>query len=99
MNDPVQAWRRWFGLLFLILAGGMLLWGETILKPHLGRGLLFLGYWLACMLFTALAMLMALLDFRSVRRRIREEQVRIIDEATRRNGSEDDDEPRRSDPQ
>jgi hypothetical protein len=75
--DPADAQRRWFGLFFLILAGGMLIWGQTVLRAHL-EGAGFVIYWLACMGFTALAMVMALLDIRAVRRRTRDQQRDLL---------------------
>jgi hypothetical protein len=76
-GDPIDARRRWFGVFFLIVASGMLIWGQTVLKPHL-QGIGFVIYWLACMGFTALAMLTALLDIWAVRRRTREQQRDLI---------------------
>jgi hypothetical protein len=61
------AWRRWFGLLFLILAGGMLIWGLTLLRSQLHRWG-FILYWTGCFVFTALAIVIALLDLIAVRR-------------------------------
>lgn len=60
---------RWLGMLFLILAGSLLVWGQTLLKPYL-TGWAFIVYWLACFLFTGLAMLVALIDLRMVRKQI-----------------------------
>lgn len=60
--------RRWFGTCYLLLAIGLLIWGQTLLKPHL-HGLLFIVYWLACFAFTLLAMLTAMLDMWVVRLR------------------------------
>jgi len=60
-----------------MLAAGMLIWGQTILKPYL-EGLWFVIYWLACMGFTALAMLTALLDIWAVRRRTRAQQRELL---------------------
>jgi len=69
---------------FLLIAAGMLIWGQTILKPYL-EGMGFVLYWLACLAFTGLALLTALLDIWAVRRRTREQQRdllhRIFDEA------------------
>ena len=70
--NPADARRRWFGVFFLIIAAGMLIWGQTILKPRL-EGVGFVIYWLVCMGFTALAMLTALLDIWAVRRRTRDQ--------------------------
>ncbi len=81
---PADVRRRWFGVFFLLIATGMLIWGQTILQPHL-KGMGFVVYWLACMAFTGLALLTALLDIWAVRRRTREQQrdllQRIFDEA------------------
>ena len=83
-GNPADARRRWFGVFFLIIAVGMLVWGQTFLKPYL-EGLGFIVYWLACMGFTGLAMLSALLDIWAVRRRTRDQQRdllrRIFDES------------------
>lgn len=59
------------------MAAGMLIWGQTILKPHLD-GVWFLLYWTVCFLFTIGAVLIALLDVRAVRRRIKEEHANLI---------------------
>ena len=81
---PADARRRWFGVFFLLIAAGMLIWGQTILKPYL-TGIGFVVYWLVCMGFTGLALVTALLDIWAVRRRTREQQrdllQRIFDEA------------------
>ena len=82
--NPADVRRRWFGVFFLLIAAGMLIWGQTILKPYLA-GIGFVLYWLACMAFTGLALVTALLDIWAVRRRTREQQrdllQRIFDEA------------------
>jgi membrane protein implicated in regulation of membrane protease activity len=77
MIDPADARRRWFGVLFLIISGGMLIWGQTLLKPHL-TDIAFVVYWLVCLFFTALAMVTALLDVRAVRRRTRDQQRELF---------------------
>lgn len=64
--STADARRRWFGLLFLILAGGMLIWGLTLLDQHLA-GWGFVLYWLVCLTFTLAAMTTAWLDWRAVR--------------------------------
>jgi hypothetical protein len=71
MPSAIDARRRWFGLFFLIVAGGMLIWGQTVLRAHL-RGWGFLVYWLACFAFTVLAILTALLDIWMLRRQSRQ---------------------------
>jgi membrane protein implicated in regulation of membrane protease activity len=80
MVNPGDARRRWFGSLFLILAIGMLIWGQTVLKPRL-EGLVFIAYWLACIAFTGLAVLIAMLDLLIVRQRGRKEQRELLDRA------------------
>ncbi len=78
MSNPADARRRWFGLFFLFVAAGLLIWGQTLLKPHL-KGLLFIGYWLACLGFTLLALLTALLDMMVVRYRIRKSHRELLE--------------------
>jgi hypothetical protein len=68
VQRPSDRRRRWFGLFFLLMAGIMLLWGATWLKPYL-QGLGYLLYWLGCFAFTLLAMLTALLDLWVIRKR------------------------------
>lgn len=80
MQRPVDARRRWFGLLFLILAVVMLLWGQTWLKPHL-QGSGYVCYWLVCMILTWLAVAIAWLDLRAIRRRQRDQQKALINRA------------------
>lgn len=68
MQTPEDARRRWFGAMFLTIAGALLIWGQTLLKPYL-EGALFILYWLACFALTGLALLVALLDIRATRKR------------------------------
>jgi hypothetical protein len=75
MLTSVDARRRWFGAFFLIIAGGLMLWGLTILGPTLVKNpLLFVVYWSACLGFTLLSFAIALYDMMVIRRRIREEK-------------------------
>lgn len=78
MLEPVDARRRWFGLFYLLIAGGLLIWGQTILEPHLGRGIWFVLYWLTCLIFTGLAILTALLDLVVVRYRSKKERSDLL---------------------
>ncbi len=78
MANSADALRRWFGLFFLTVAAGMLIWGQTVLKPHL-EGFLFIVYWVACFLFTFLAILTALLDLRATRQRTEAEQRELLE--------------------
>jgi membrane protein implicated in regulation of membrane protease activity len=84
MGNSADALRRWLGAFCLAIAFGMLIWGETILKPFL-TGLLFIFYWFTCFLFTCSSIVIALLDVRAVRRRVQAEQrdliQRTLDEA------------------
>jgi hypothetical protein len=80
MGDTAEARRRWYGLLFLVLAAGMLIWGQTVLRTWL-QGFLFLLYWLVCFLLTGLAILIALLDMRATRRRSRAERRELLESA------------------
>jgi len=94
MSSPVDARRRWFGVFFLIVAGGLLIWGQTWLKPHL-RGFVFVTYWLACMGFLALAIFTALLDAWATRRRLRDQQRELL-RRTMEEIASDKDGPKRS---
>lgn len=74
----------------------MLIWGQTVLQPHLGKGLGFLLYWLICISFTGLAVLTALLDVLAIRRRIRDQQRDLIERALTK--IEEEEEKHRSEP-
>jgi len=76
MNNA-QAWRRWFGVIFLASAFGMLIWGQTVLKPKLD-GMGYILYWTGCFLFTFLALITALVDIWCVRRNQRNERRTLI---------------------
>jgi|ERR1043166_1926194 hypothetical protein len=71
-------WRRILGIAFLLLSGGLLLFGLTVFKPKLD-GTAFLIYWFACFLFTVAAMLVALLDLQAIRRQSLEETRRVFE--------------------
>lgn len=74
MERSSDSLRRRVGTAFLLTALVLLLLGLTVLRGALGKGLLFIFYWLVCMGFTALALLNALLDLLIVRSRARREQ-------------------------
>jgi hypothetical protein len=82
MPDSAEARRRWFGLFFLVAAAGLLVWGQTILRPRL-TGLTFVIYWLICFVLTGLAIVIAIVDLRATRRRSREEQRHLLERAWR----------------
>jgi hypothetical protein len=75
MLTSVDARRRWFGAFFLIIAGGLMVWGFTFLGPVLVKNpLLFVVYWAACFGFTLLAFAIAIYDMIVIRRRIRDQK-------------------------
>ena len=80
MNFNAKARRRWLGALFLLAAILMLVTGETSPGKRL-EGVAFIVYWLACFGFAALAMLVAILDARALRRDIRAEQQALLQDA------------------
>jgi hypothetical protein len=92
MLNSADARRRWFGVFFLILAVGMLIWGQTVLEPHL-QGVVYLVYWFGCFLMTLIAVVIALLDVRALRRHSREEQRELIERTLGRDKTEESDPP------
>ncbi|MDX1951123.1 MAG: hypothetical protein SFY81_03000 [Verrucomicrobiota bacterium] len=77
-----DARRRWFGTLFLLLAFGLLIWGQTLLKSWLQSSpVLYVVYWLGCMSFTLMALLVAALDLFIIRSRTRDEKDKLVKEA------------------
>jgi hypothetical protein len=80
MPTSADARRRWFGLLFLALAFGMLIWGQTVFRSRLEQHpIVFVFYWTGCFLLTFAAIFTALLDMRATRRRAREEHEKLIE--------------------
>ena len=77
MNNSADALRRWLGAFCLAVASGLLIWGQTVLKPIL-EGWPFILYWFLCFAFTFAAICIALLDARAVRQRTRREQQELI---------------------
>jgi hypothetical protein len=94
--NPADVRRRWFGVFFLLIAAGMLIWGQTILKPYL-VGIGFVVYWLACMAFTGLALLTALLDIWAVRRRTREQHQDLLQRIFDEGESHEENKPKKPD--
>jgi hypothetical protein len=79
MLSPADQRRRWFCTFFLILAGGLLLWGLTFLDRTLAHNpVLFLVYWFSCFVFTGLALVIAGYDMMIIRRRTREEHHQVF---------------------
>jgi len=77
VQGTVQARRRWFGLLFLLLAAVMLIWGLTLLRPWL-VGLRFVMYWMACIALASAAFVVGCADLLAVRRAQRREMQDLI---------------------
>jgi len=78
--DGIRPRKR--GLIFLIIAVVMLVAGQTVLRHVLDK-LPFILYWLACFLFTGLAVLFSFKDVAGVQRQAREEQRELLDETIR----------------
>jgi hypothetical protein len=79
MSNSADAMRRWFGLFFLALAFGMLIWGHTVLNQRLQQNpTAFVIYWFFCFLFTIAAIVTALLDVRATRKRAQQEHEELI---------------------
>jgi biotin transporter BioY len=78
---------RWLGAICLAVSAGMLVLGETWLKNRMDEET-FLYYWLVCIVFTCLTMMIALLDLRAVRLRSRREQGKLIKDTLRTIGWE-----------
>lgn len=70
--------RRLVGTLFLLVALGMLIAGETVLKNRLGANASAL-YWLGCFVFTMLAIITALRDVRALSEKAVKEQRGLLD--------------------
>jgi hypothetical protein len=74
--------RRWFGAFCLLTAIIMLIAGETVLSGRLsGFGLI--GYWLGCLVLTALAAGAAVIDAARVGTENRDEQRALIESTLR----------------
>jgi drug/metabolite transporter (DMT)-like permease len=74
--------RRWFGLLYLLIAGIMLVWGTTWLESYLSQSdWSFLIYWFVCFVTTFMAMFVALLDIWIIRTRARQQRQKAVFQA------------------
>jgi hypothetical protein len=83
MGLNATARRRWFGALMLLAALAMLIAGLTFLEGRL-RDIGYLIYWLVCFGFTGMAILVAYLDARELRRRTRREARELIESTVRK---------------
>jgi hypothetical protein len=70
--------RRWLGMFCLVVASGLLIWGQTFFAPYL-KGIAFMLYWAICLLFTLGAIVIALIDIRALRRRTSEERRELLE--------------------
>jgi uncharacterized membrane protein YecN with MAPEG domain len=80
MGNGLGSARRIFGTFCLMVPVGMVILGLTALKHSLD-GLTFVVYWLVCFLFTFAAIIIALIDLRSVQRQTREETQELFEKA------------------
>ncbi len=87
MPKSADALRRWFGLLFLAAAFGLLVWGQTVLRDRLA-GVAFLIYWGLCFLCTMAAIVTALLDLRATRRAAQKDQEKLMERTLEEAGNE-----------
>jgi hypothetical protein len=88
--------RRWLGALVLLAALGMLVGGETVLKGKL-ENVGFIFYWLVCFGLTGLAIVIAFLDARALRRRTHQEQHDLFETTLKEIETEAKARPRRPD--
>jgi membrane protein implicated in regulation of membrane protease activity len=78
MGLDVTVRRRLFGALMLLVALGMLIVGETLLKGRL-QSLGFLIYWLLCLVFTGMAILVAYVDVLALQRKTKREARELLE--------------------
>jgi hypothetical protein len=95
MPNSADALRRWFGLFFLAVAFGMLIWGQTVFRTRLEQHLKwFVFYWCGCFMMTGAAIFTALIDMRATRKRARAEHddlvQRTLEEIERESGKTPD---------
>ena len=95
MAEFINSRTRLLGAIFLMIALGMLVIGETLLKGRLGN-FGFVLYWLICAAFTVSAASVALVDMVAVRKRLQKEQRDLIEDALR--DLPEEDRPPRKDP-
>lgn len=71
---------RWLATICLAVSVGMVVAGQSLLKERL-QAEAFIYYWLVCIVFTFLTMVIALVDYWMVRRRMHREQKALFQEA------------------
>ena len=62
------------------MASGMLIWGQTVLQPHL-HGIVFLIYWMTCFAFAFASIIIALMDVRAMLRNIKHQRATLVKRA------------------
>lgn len=85
--------RRWLGAMCLVVAGVMLILGQTVLREQLQDRFhlkAFVIYWGTCTALTGLTLIIALLDMRAVRLRLQEEQRKLVKDTLRDMGLDED---------
>lgn len=78
MDSSTDIPHRKRGMVFLVIAALMLILGETFLRQSLSK-VPFVIYWLACFVFTGLAILFSFLDVAGVQRRARAQQRELLE--------------------
>lgn len=79
-ENPSRTRRRRFGIGCIAVAILMLVLGETVLRTKLAENpVLLVFYWMTCLVLTALAAIVAIVDAARVRRESREEQRSLIE--------------------
>ena len=71
--------RRVIGAVFVLMAIAMLVCGQTVLPGRLSP-VGFLFYWLFCLVFTCLAILIAFRDAREVQQKVQREHRALLDD-------------------
>ncbi|HEX4647029.1 MAG TPA: hypothetical protein VH598_15610, partial [Verrucomicrobiae bacterium] len=77
MANSTDVVRRWIVGIFVLIAVAMVVCGQTVLKSRL-RQEAFLYYWAACIFFTGLSFVAALVDMWIIRRRARRERRDLL---------------------
>lgn len=75
------------GLVFLSIALILAILGQTVLRPQLD-GLVFLFYWITCLVALGLAVAIALLDILLVRHEARREQIELLRQTLERTAAD-----------